>query len=326
MIRIAVLFTALALLRAVEALPILATQTHAFGSTYPHTVCEHDFVFRNPGPTAWTVRKAVTSCACSVPRALPTTVAAGSDLVVPVRFQVGGRREGAAGGEINVVVAVAGTEQRVQCRFTAQVASLLRLPEDQARMDPLDLQVGDPPVTSSCVIRRGAHPAPWDRLQAEVIAGSEMITVQVAPVADTPQAWQVAWTVAPGALAGSIPGRIDLTCWNGAERLPQTERLTVPVRVRGPVRADPDSLVFGAFPVGMNETRPVRIVDGQDNPVAVLECRASDPARCTATVTAAGIAMTYTAVAPVGPAPGWLDVRTAQGTVRLPYLAAVARP
>jgi hypothetical protein len=301
--------------------PPIAVLTHDFAASLPGAVREHTFRFRNPGPGTWTVHKAVTSCSCSVPTRLATTVAPGAELEVPVAFTLGPRRDGQAAGEIAVLIDNDGLPGQLLCRFSTTIASLLVLPGEQGRMPTVDLTTGQPPRSGRLPVRRGPHPAAWDRLEAVVVAGCEVITTKVYQT--DRDSWEVAWTVTPGALSGSIPGRIDLVCWQGGERLPPGGRLMLPVRIAGPVQADPASLVFAALQVGMRDERQVRLVDAQGRFVPALTWTASDPARCQTQPAADGATLVFQAVAPAGPASGWVDADTALGRVRIPYLAAV---
>jgi hypothetical protein len=300
---------------------VFAELTHDFAASLPGEVREHTFRFRNPGPGTWTVRKAVTSCSCSVPTRLPATVAPMAELEVPVAFTLGPRRDGRAAGEIAILIEQDGIPGQLLCRFSTTIASRLLLPGEQGRLPAVELAVGEPPRSGRLPVRRGPHPAAWDRLEAVVVAGCEVITAAVHQT--DRDSWELAWTVTPGALSGSIPGRIDLVCWRGGERLSADGRLVLPVRIAGPVQADPASLVFAALPLGMREERQVRLVDAQGRVVPALTWTASDPARCQAQPAADGATLVFQAVAPAGPASGWVDADTALGRVRIPYLAAV---
>ncbi len=297
-----------------------------FGPCWSGTVVRHEFTFTNAGSSPWLVLGQTSTCSCSVAERLPHDVAPGSQLTVPIVFSLPNAAGTASHGRVTIhVIDGSGSKRDLSCEFTAQPEVAMVLPGNGHLTFP-SIDARGPELRHREIIIRGRHPAAWDRLQAKVVSGSDVLAVEVGPSAEHPGDWNLDMVITPGRISGVVMAGVELSCWNGSVALPTAERMTITMVFLGGVFADPSSVLIGALGPGEEHDFEFTLhYRDRPDPVSITKLTMSDAHQCSARVSDGGVIMArFIADHKLGRASGWIDVETDQGPLRVPYYAAIA--
>lgn len=295
---------------AVDELPELA---HDAGAVYPAAVIEHRFRIANPGPGVWRILALDASCSCTIAKPDSVDVPAGGAVEVPVAFAVGSSPERISEALVTARIQRPGDVVELPLRLSATVRVPVVAP---AR---IDLAAGAAPLRIA--VTRGGHPAPWERLEARLAGGAEVL--RLGGLRREGDGWVLEVAAEGGRWGGTMLGRIELLCLDQGRELPYVHAITAAVHLDGRLRSQPAALLIGAVAVGGRRSAAARITAASGD-LAGAVVAASDSRYVAAIAADGSLQVEFRAAGGAGPANGWIEVASGEDRLRVPVIAAVA--
>lgn len=223
------------------------------------------------------VVEAVTSdCSCVATQPIPEgSIYRDRDMSVSVRVDASDVRALAA-FNVYVVGQVGEALSAVRIAMSARVLDLFAWPEPGQVWDAGTVPLGES-REFTWPLRRGGHPAPFDRLTVRVVDGDQhAIQATMEPGSDGAWDTRVRWTAQHQ--MGVVTANLAWTAWNGASELPYHPQRRIRVTVAGPVRAIPSMALLGGMRPGEERTAMVDIAatDGPLPRIVRVETPAED--------------------------------------------------
>ena len=314
-------------------LPAEGTENINLGPELPGRVLHLQEIVSNHGAAAIHFSKLITSCGCLKGGLQPATIFPGKSATLHLELVA----HDFPGGELVTAMlrGNAGHRQIIrQYNISYSVHRMIRVtgprgsPTRSYYLDLGALRVGAKPKPLTLTIVRGAYPGQWDTLKCSC-SGMDLAT----RLKKTGMGrWRLALAPRSLMVLGSQSYMLRFSFYRKRRELRYHFSEPVNFTVRGPVEIEPDSIFFGAVPIGTISTQRLHMltsVTSRTGSGRITSVRSTDPTRATATVidSGKGIRATFRGIGLLGGARGRFLVDTEyhgeRYRFRIDYLADV---
>jgi hypothetical protein len=221
----------------------LTPQVHDFGILLPFSTATHAFTAVNPLSQTLLIDRIIRSCGCTTAAADRLTVAPGEKFSVTTILSAHAAGEGVVS---HVDLLAHAGQQRVELnlKLLADVENAIDFPQDAGYIRLGSYLLNELPATATIQVQRGRYPLDFDAVQIDC-PGPQL----AADVHATPGGiWNVTFRINSADALGANGYPVTFHLLNHGKRLDADVQKQAYVEMRGPVLAEPSSLLLTVAP------------------------------------------------------------------------------